>query len=44
MMLRSERIVANPDINPFWGNFRVAGYPPATLEDVRNDLRKGLDE
>jgi hypothetical protein len=40
----NSRVVANPDMHPFWGDFRVGGYPPATREDVRNDLRKGLDE
>ena len=30
------------NLHPFWGNIRVAGDPPATYEDVRNDLRKCL--
>ena len=24
-------MVANPDITPFWGNFRLGGYPPRTM-------------
>jgi hypothetical protein len=37
-------MVAKPDLTPFWGNFLVGGNPPATREDVQNDLRKCLDE
>jgi hypothetical protein len=31
-------------LHRFWGNFRVGGDPPATRENVQNDLRKCLDE
>jgi hypothetical protein len=40
----SGRMVADPDITPFSGYVRVGGDPPATREDVQNDLRKCLDE
>jgi hypothetical protein len=40
----SWRLVAYPDRTAFSGDyFRVAGDPPATREDVQNDLRKYLD-
>jgi hypothetical protein len=32
----NSRVVVNPDMPPFWGNFRVGSNPPATREDVQN--------
>jgi ribosomal-protein-alanine N-acetyltransferase len=39
-----DRLSLIRTLHPFWSNFRVGGDPPATCEDVRNDLRKCLDE
>jgi hypothetical protein len=40
----SGRMVAQPSATQIWGYFWVGGDPPATREDVQNDLRKCLDE
>jgi hypothetical protein len=36
MLQRCGRVVANPHITPFWGNFRVGGEPPAIRVWVAN--------